>query len=152
MRYLTEGTLSIAILALILAVWVEPINSVLREPDETNPEYTVEDFEQLKRISAEIRSSSDPLSRTIAARKFYLTYFSEQLGIATPFTGLDGLVRYLALNDADYLFIEERMLVGFPFMAAFPGDASPDQFDLVYRGADSEGARLELYRFLPAGQ
>ena len=129
---LTEKMLSITILILMLAVWIEPLNQILREPDEVNSEYSPEDFEQLEMIADQFINSEDKLSTVIASRKFYLAYLSGQLGIATPYTNFDGLTRYLSLNDADFLFVEHRMLEGFPFMDAFSGEFAPPQFELAF--------------------
>jgi len=147
-RLVNEKTLSVLLVFCLVAVWIEPLNVILRSPDKINPEYSYEGFEQMQVIALSIKRNAGEPEKTVVARKAYLSYFAGQRGIAAPYTDYDGLVKYLSANNADFLFLERRMLEEFPFVGDFSKSRPPDRFELVTSGVDSRGMGLELYRFL----
>ena len=86
----------------------------------------------------------------LASRKAYLPYLVSGEHIELPFSDLPKLRRYLALNQADYLFLEHRLIGHFPFMAAFAGDTAPSGLTRLYRADSPTVGRLELYRVEPS--
>ena len=83
----------------------------------------------------------------LAARRVYLSYFSDSTPLPLPWTDLEGLVRYLSLNGADLVFLEHRMLHEFPFLSEFKDGSPTAEFELLHSEWDSFGEKLDLYVF-----
>jgi hypothetical protein len=75
-----------------------------------------------------------------------LGYFANAEGVAIPYADYDAFVRYCALNDVDLVFLQHNLIQQFPFLKRFREGDFEDHFQLLYRGVDTAGETLELYR------
>ena len=146
-RLISYQGLSVLLLFAIIGVWVDPLYVILRLPDRINPEYTETGFEELRVIANLVKQADKERSSTIAARKSYVTYFAGRTGVPTPYADYESLIRYLSLNNVGFLVVEHRMLQGTPFLQEFTKGMAPSEFELLHRGVDSRGKKLELYRY-----
>ena len=116
-------------------------------PKTSNMEYNPSDLEEPSRIISEV-SAQELISRPIiVAQRGYLSYISGAEQYYAPFTDYSGLVKYLRLNNAHFLYISYRRLGDYPFVKEFSNDATNNEFKLLYSGSDSQGMPIKLYRF-----
>ena len=84
--------------------------------------------------------------RIAAPRYNYLAYFAEGIDVPAPYTDYAGLVKYVYLNNVDFLYLKELPGVEFPFYENFFNERPPIDFILLYSGKDPKGKKIELYR------
>lgn len=87
----------------------------------------------------------------IVARKDYLAYYAGVEGISMPFADYDQLVTYCRLNQIDFVFLEHRWVIDFPFYDHFLTQADRPHFELLLSEVDEYGHPVELYRFQVSG-
>ena len=117
--------------------------------DHRNREYSLSTLERPKRIIREFVQNNPDTDVKVVIRKGYLPYFANVTGVDLPFTNYEGLVKYSDANDVSFLFLQYRLLVGFPFLEKFEDGLLPEDFHLVYRTYDKSNKKLELYRYSP---
>jgi hypothetical protein len=131
---------------LVIAGWLMPLRDGMAAP--ANTEYDPETLVEPVRLVRDSQEEILERPARVARRKAYLSYYAGADGIHLPYTDYSGLVRYLALNDVDFLFLEYAHLADYPFVAEFERGAAPPGFSLLHRGEGPAG-RVELFRFLP---
>ena len=107
-----------------------------------NSEYCADAVQRAGRIVREMEPRGTP---KVAARKQYLAYFAGGSPVPLPYADYDGLIRYLAANEVNYLYLERWQIESYPFMRTFDRRASAD-ITLLDRQADGQGRISELYR------
>lgn len=136
------------IVASVCAVWlvteIIDIRTVLRPPTYNNEYNPAELREPARLVRAETRDTGIELR--IVARRPYLAYFAGGQTVDVPFTTLPRLLRYLALNDADFLFLEQSQVAAFPFMTELAARDSVPGLRRLYSKLTETNGRLELYR------
>lgn len=151
-RYGAQGVLAASLLAvaLVLAGWLYPLSDALAGVPMTGIVYDRDSLTAPAAVLAEARARDFPdAPPRVATRQGYIAWMSGTTIVPLPFTDYAGLVTYLRLNEADFLYLDHRLLRGRPFAAAFADPSAVPDFELIYRGAAPDGAALELYRFLP---
>jgi hypothetical protein len=132
----------------VAAVGLVPLREVLQPPD-CNSHYCAASLADPVRILRDFeRESGRPA--VVATRRFYLTSMAASGQITLPYTELPGLVRYLELRRADFLFLDEAGAGRFPFYGDFADGEAPAGFVPVYRAKDAWGRQVDLFRFVAA--
>jgi hypothetical protein len=136
------------IVAAVCAIWVLTetlgIRNILHPPSynkEYNPAELIEPARLVRATSAD---TGDELR--IVARRPYLGHVVGGRTINVPFTDLTRLERYLRLNQADFLFLEQTQIAAFPFMAELAARDSVPGLRRLYSKLTETNGRLELYR------
>jgi hypothetical protein len=138
-------SLLIVIFALVLSVWMIPLNSTLKRPSVNN-EYDPRAIDTFVEILKKQQSPGHSI--VISARKGYLAYYADSRNVTMPYTDYDKLVSYCKLNDVNYLFLEHSLVHRFPFYVSFENGSYEDDFTLVHETTDRNGQNLSLYRLL----
>jgi hypothetical protein len=132
----------------VAVVGLMPLREVLQPPD-CNSHYCAASLADPVRILRDFeRKTGRPA--VVATRRFYLTAMAPSGQITLPYTELPGLIRYLELRRADFVFLEEAGASGFPFYTDFADGEAPAGFVPVYRAKDAWGREVKLFRFIPA--
>jgi 4-amino-4-deoxy-L-arabinose transferase-like glycosyltransferase len=132
----------------VALVGLVPLREVLRPPD-CNTHYCAASLAAPVKILHDFeRETGRPA--VVATRRFYLTAMAASGQVTLPYTELPGLVRYLELRRADFVFLDEAGAGRFPFYPDFADGEAPAGFVSVYRAKDAWGRQLELFRFIPA--
>jgi hypothetical protein len=142
-----ERSLSLAFLLVVLAGWVLPLYWFYTSPPKFNGEYSPDSLQEPVRIIKSIASKELRRAPTLAARKGYVIYYADAKPEALPYTDIQGLARFCEINAVDFVFLEHRLIQGYPFLESFNGGDLPAGFVLLHRGTDEFGGKLELYRF-----
>jgi len=140
-----EEVVSTAFLVLLVAPWVYPLHGVLGVPDR-NPDYSPSDYDEPAAVVRAISEAELGRRPVVIDRKAYLAYFAGGEWLAMPYADAEGLLRYAALNHADFLFLDHDFLSEYPFMKELETGASLPGLELLYGGVDSRGSRFELFR------
>jgi len=133
------------VMLLSFSPYLLDLSRLLLRPDRTNPEY---DEPAVMAVADEFRDL-DPIAGgdrpLVVARKGYFGYFADAKTILMPFTDLQGLARFMEINQANYVFVETRLVDNYPFMDELEsiGDDSP-LVQLISR-EDPRGGRLILF-------
>lgn len=112
-----------------------------------NYEYSPDDLRKPVKIVKQIARDEMVRSPNISARKGYLAYFAEGTQLAIPHTTYEGLVKYCDMNNVDFVYLQHRLLSGYPFLSEFLKNNSAPDFALLYIAKDRSGRNMELYRF-----
>jgi len=129
---------------LVLSAWLVPLRD-LGSPSHCNREYCPADLAKPASVlNRTVPAGSHP---RIVSRRLYFPYYAAGIKVSLPYTDLAGLERYLALNNAQYLFLDESGAQKYPFYSAFVGDLPPAGFELLYKGRDAWGREMRLFRF-----
>ena len=142
-----ENILCCVLLSILISAWSRPLYLLYTSPKRFNGEYSPDSLRQPVRIVKSIAEKELRRSPIVSARRGYLIYYSEAKPEALPYTDIQGLTRFCELNGVDFLFLEHRLIHGYPFLESFNGGDLPAQFLLLHRGTDAFGGKLELYRF-----
>ena len=141
-----------AIVLGVCGIWllteVRRIEAVLHPPaynKEYNPAELVEPARLVRTMSADTGNDL-----RIVARRPYLAFAVGGSTINVPFSSLSGLLRYIRLNDADFLFIEQSQIAAWPFLQELAARDSVPGLERVYSKLTETNGRLELYRVDPA--
>lgn len=135
--------------ALIIGTQIFQLYTVVLHPPRWNGEYDPAALEEPSRILRELANDDPEGKGFVAARKRYLAYFSGYSSLALPYTDYGGLVRYLNLNGAEYLFLERHLIRDYPFLEGLDEKIRKDKsLSLLHRSTDSHVGVLELYRFV----
>jgi Dolichyl-phosphate-mannose-protein mannosyltransferase len=143
----TENTLCFVCLLVFLAGWALPLYWYYTSPITFNGEYSPDSLREPARIVKNIAKNELLRPPTLAARKGYLIHYADAKPAALPYTDIQGLARFCELNGVDFLFLEHRLIQGYPFLDAFNGGGLPAGFVLLHQGTDAFGGKMELYRF-----
>jgi hypothetical protein len=143
----TENTLCFLCLLILLAAWALPLYWFYTSPTTFNGEYSPDSLREPARIVKSIAEKELRRPPILSARKGYLIYYADAKPAALPYTDIQGLARFCELNGVDFLFLEHRLIHGYPFLGAFNGGSLPAGFVLLYQGTDAFGGKMELYRF-----
>ena len=109
-----------------------------------NPEY---DEPAMVAVTKEFRQLTQPADGErpgVVARKGYFGYFANARTVLMPFTDLDGLQRFMDINEVDYLFVESRLVSRYPFMAELDPAAPDSPFETMISRVDPRGGQLIL--------
>jgi hypothetical protein len=132
----------------VALVGLVPLREVLQPPD-CNTHYCAASLAAPVKILHDFeRETGHPA--VVATRRFYLTAMAASGQVTLPYTELAGLVRYLELRRADFVFLDQAGAGRFPFYPDFADGEAPAGFVSVYRAKDAWGRQLELFRFIPA--
>jgi hypothetical protein len=132
---------------LVLGAWLIQLEQ-LGAPARCNREYCPGDLAAPARtLSREAGRDSHP---RIVSRRLYFPYYAGGVKVSLPYTDLAGLGRYLDLNGARFLFLDEASTRKYPFYREFTGDVPPAGFELLYQGRDAWGREMRLFRFTPS--
>jgi len=142
-----ENTVRLVFLLILLAAWALPLYWFYTSPTTFNGEYSPDSLREPARIVKSITETELLRPPTLSARKGYVIYYADAKPAALPYTDLQGLARFCELNKVDFLFLEHRLIQGYPFLDAFNGGSLPAGFVLLYQGIDAFGGKMELYRF-----
>jgi hypothetical protein len=142
-----KNTLCLVFLSVLLATWALPLYWFYTSTRTFNGEYSPASLQEPARIIKTIAEKELVRPPTLSARKGYLIYYAGAKPEALPYTDSHGLARFCELNGVDFLFLEYRLIQGYPFLGAFAGGKPPAGFVLLYRGTDAFGGKMELYRF-----
>ena len=142
---LTRHLLPAALTGGMVAVAAVPLYDTIGV--ETNSQYEPASLVEPVRIIREIQDRELHRPAVLCDRTGYLGQASGAMPIfVVPYTDLPGLVKYLALNHVDLLYIEDRSLGTRPFAPAFAGPTPPPGFTLLWLGGRPGGNRRKLYR------
>jgi 4-amino-4-deoxy-L-arabinose transferase-like glycosyltransferase len=142
-----ENTVCFGFLLILLATSALPLYWFYTSPRTFNGEYSPESLREPARIVKKIAEKELLRPPILSARKGYLIYYADAKPEALPYTNIQGLARFCELNRVDFLFLEHRLIQGYPFLDAFADGKRPAGFALLYRGTDALGGKMELYRF-----
>lgn len=142
-----ENALCVVFLFALLAAWVQPLYGFYSAPRTFNGEYTSESLREPARIIKSITEKELLRRPILSARKGYLIYHADAEPAALPYTNMEGLIKFCTLNQVDFIFLEYAHIENHPFLRVFADGKPPQEFALLYRGADAFGRKLELYRF-----
>ena len=142
-----ENILCFLFLFILLATWALPLYWVYTFPRTFNGEYSPDSLREPARIVKSVAQKESLRPPTLAARKGYLIYYSDAKPAALPYTDIRGLARFCELNAVDFVFLEYRLIQGYPFLEAFLVGSLPDEFVLLHQGTDAFGGKMELYRY-----
>jgi hypothetical protein len=123
-----------------------PLRDALFYTPTHNNEYSPAELQEPARIVRRIGAEELHRRPTICDRRPYLAMYSGANMVWLPFTDIEGLRTYLALNQVDLLFLEYPQAATRPLLRAFEGPAPPAGFELLYRKDTETNGRLELYR------
>jgi len=147
-----QNYLILPVLILItISPWIYPLKNGYNPPTSNN-NYNIEQLQDQVAVIKEVTQKELDHKPVIATRLTYISYYADGKTVLLPYTDYDGLVEYLSLNNADFLFLNYHFNYKknrkYPFMTKFiEGDIS-DNFELLYEDHDNHtGAKLELYRF-----
>jgi hypothetical protein len=146
-KWTAERSLSFVCLCLLLAGWVLPLYWFYTSPQRFNGEYSPASLQEPIRIIKTITQTELHRPPTLAARKGYVIYYADAKPAALPYTDIEGLAKFCEINGVDFVFLEHRLIQGYPFLEAFNRGDLPARFLLLHRGTDAFGGTLELYRF-----
>jgi hypothetical protein len=136
------------IVACVCGVWVltevRGISDALHPPTY-NREYNPAELEAPAALVREATRERGEGLR-IVARRPYLAHLAGGITVNLPFTDLAGLTRYLELNDADFLFLEQSQIAAFPFMPELAKAGNVPGLHRLYSKLTETNGRLELYR------
>jgi hypothetical protein len=136
------------IVAGVCGMWllteVRRIGSVLNPPSY-NKEYNPAELREPARL---VRALSADTGRelVIVARRPYLAFAVGGSTLNMPFATLPRLLRYIRLNDADFLFVEQSQIAAWPFLQELAARDSIPGLRRVYSKLTETNGRLELYR------
>lgn len=142
-----ENTMCLGFLLILLATSALPLYRFYTSPQTFNGEYSPQSLREPARIVKNIAEKELLRPPTLSARKGYLIYYADARPEALPYTDLQGLARFCELNRVDFVFLEHRLIQGYPFLEAFADGTPPVGFALLHRGVDAFGGKMELYRF-----
>jgi hypothetical protein len=142
-----ENTVCLGFLLILLATSALPLYWFYTYPRTFNGEYSPESLREPARIVKKIAEKELLRPPILSARKGYLIYYADAKPEALPYTDIQGLARFCELNGVDFLFLEHRLIQGYPFLEAFADGKRPAGFALLYRSTDALGGKMELYRF-----
>jgi hypothetical protein len=142
-----ENTVCLGFLSILLATSALPLYWFYTSPRTFNGEYSPKSLQEPARIIKTVAEKELLRHPTLSARKGYLIYYADAKPEALPYTDIRGLARFCELNAVDFLFLEYRLIQGYPFLDAFADGRPPAGFALLYRGTDALGGKMELYRF-----
>lgn len=132
---------------LVLGAWLVQLEQ-LGAPASCNREYCPGDLAAPARV---LSRAAGPDSRpSIVSRRLYFPYYAGGVKVSLPYTDLVGLDRYLGLNGARFLFLDEASTRTYPFYHEFTSDVPPAGFELLYQGRDAWGREMRLFRFTPS--
>ena len=131
---------------LVLAT-AHTLKNVIVHPKKSNMEYDPDELREPMRIIGEISANESINRPIIVSERRYISYYSGSGHFYIPFTDYPGLVKYLRLNNADFLYLSYRRLGNRPFLDEFSNNSIIKEFELLYRKPDSRGMPIELYRF-----
>jgi hypothetical protein len=136
------------VVATVCGLWVLTevleIRSVLHPP-AYNKEYNPAELRGPARIVRSATSDRGEALR-IVARRPYLSHAVGAVPINLPFTELPRLMRYMSMNHADFLFLEQSQIAAFPFVAELAAQDSVPGLTRVYSRVTETNGRLDLYR------
>jgi hypothetical protein len=136
---------AMALTFLVVAAWALPIRAALTPPDR-NREYSYAELKEPARIIKDSAGAFAHRKPRVMARRAYIAYLANAEFIIMPYADYAGLLRYSALNEVDFVFLNPEA-EQFPFFEKFASDSVNTHFKLVYRGEDADGAPVTLYRF-----
>jgi hypothetical protein len=140
-----RGAVATGLAVVILALCVLPVRDAIGRAYD--PALDAAALQEPAAIVRDIQARELQHPAVVAARRVYLAQAAGTLRpILLPYTDLDGLMRYLRLNEADFVFLEYDQLVSHEFISDFLSGNVPDDLTLIYQGETSQGSRLELYR------
>jgi hypothetical protein len=142
-----ENAVCFGFLLILLATSALPLHRFYTSPRTFNGEYTPESLREPARIVKSVGANELLRPPVLSARKGYLIYYAEAKPEALPYTDIQGLAKFCELNGVDFVFLEHRLIQGYPFLAAFADGTPPVGFALLHRGVDAFGGKMELYRF-----
>ena len=131
----------------LAAVSFYPLMKEYRHPNTYHPDYDPNDFKEPVKIARQIATNDYQHSFNVSARKMYFAYFAGGLQIPIPYTTYQGLVKYCELNKIDFVFLQHRLISGYPFLSDFINKRKQADFSLLYSSIDRWGGKIELYRF-----
>jgi hypothetical protein len=147
-KRLTVPALSLAFLAIAIALSGVPVAKSVFWPPTVNREYSVKELREPVRIVREIAENELQRTPIIVAQRAYLAYYAGGKQFYAPYTDLDKLLRFCELNSADFLYLKYSRLATYPFYKDLSERKLPNNFILVYEGQDANGGKIELYRIV----
>ena len=142
-----KNILSLVFLGLLVVPSVLPLYWLFTAPPTFNGEYSPGALREPIRIVKNIADTELRRPATLSARKGYVIHYADAKPAALPYTSIDGLVKFCELNGVDFVFLEHRLIQGYPFLDAFTGGKTPPGFVLLHEGIDPFGGKLQLFRF-----
>ena len=118
------------------------------KPPTANKEYSPQELKEPIRIIREIVDTDLPGTPVIAAQRRYLAHFAEAKHVYLAYTDLKRLIRYLDLNQVDFLYLKHNRVDKYPFYAEYQEGGLPERFVLIYSGLDANGENVQMYRLL----
>jgi len=139
------------LLLIAISPWIYTIKNDFNPP-KYRKDYSLVQLQKPVEIIKEISQKELDRQPVIASRLSYIGYYAGADLIFTPYTNYEGLVKYLTLNKADFLYLNyyynDYKNRKYPFMTKFVEGDTSDNFILLYNDIDKyTGAKLELYRF-----
>lgn len=124
-----------------------PLYRVLFEKKYYNREYNPRIIKHVASIVKEISIKEGISKPVIISRKAYLYLYGDTELASMPYTDYKTLVKYSTNNNADFLFLQHRLIKKHPFLETFLQPMPPVEFELIYRTLDDYNDKIELYRF-----
>jgi len=133
--------------AILVLATAHTLKNVIVHPRTSSMAYDPEELREPMRIISDISTNESIGSPVIVSKTRFISYFSGSGHFYIPFTDYSGLLKYLRLNNADFLYLTYRGLGDHPFLNEFSTDSINNEFELLYRKPDKQGMPIELYRF-----
>lgn len=131
--------------------WMYSFKKVFNPP-KFKKDYNLVQLQKPLEIIKKITTKELGHQPVIATRQEFIGYYAHAHTILAPYTDYKGLVKYLTLNKADFLYLNYYYNYNrnrkYPFMTKFVEGDDKDNFKLLYQDIDKyTGAKLELYQF-----
>ncbi len=148
-KFLNREVMAILLLCTLLAISAVPLKRTLLQPLGVFSAYRASELE--KPVALIKAAVNEELGRpaNVVASKSYLPFYSESRAIPLPATDYAGLVRYMNLNEGDFLFLDRWRLTDHRFRKDFFEEKKTPDFQLLYTGKNRWGEIHRLYRFTP---
>lgn len=140
------GRAAVGLVCLTALAWVPLHAKVFLRPDSPFLEADFAPAASLVQAWRDERSGELPV---VVARQRYLSYLTGARHVPLPYTDLAGLLQYLRLNDAQFLFLELRALEDQPFLKELRDGPPPPGLRLLDERMDSWGFVLRLFAVEP---
>jgi hypothetical protein len=132
--------------AICLTPYALNLGRILFKPDKVNKEY---DEIALTEAAGAFRASvgiADSERPTVIARKGYFGNIANARTILMPYTDLAGLLRFMEINNTDYIFLESNLVGKYPFFQELLDLDDNPPFTVLYRSTVSPGEGLILMK------
>ena len=142
------GATPVAVILLLLWVGTSAASltvQVLRS-EKANNEYSPAEIAEPISVMQASASALGIRSPLTVAQRDYFSYYGGARHLFTPFTDYRGLINYLRLNRADFLYVKYSRVKKYPFFQHFLTGSYGPELKLLYSGKDAYGGLIQLFR------